>query len=236
MRVLAEADREAPYTVAWVDCLAAGRRLGRGVVTAGTHSEDDGLDARPRRPLPVPAGLPGNLLNRHTVAAFNELYYRAARPGVARLPYWQYFYPLDALAGWNRLYGPAGFVQYQFVTADPADVEWVIEALRRHGAASFLAVLKRFGPGNPAPLSFPAAGWTLAVDIPAALPGLAGLLDRFDERIAAAGGRVYLAKDSRLGRAAFRAMYPRLPEWNSLRDQADPHRVFVSDLSRRLAL
>lgn len=240
MRLLEESDRDAQYTVAWVDCLAGGGALGRGVVTAAAHRVEGDLpadqDLRPSRPLPVPALIPGNLLNRHTVAAFNECYYRAARPGTADLPCWKYFYPLDVLAGWNRLYGRAGFVQYQFVTPDPADVEWVIQQLQRRRVAGFLAVLKRFGPGNRAPLSFPAAGWTLAVDIPARLPGLAALLDRFDERVAAAGGRVYLAKDSRLSPAAVRAMYPRLPEWQALRDQADPHRVFVSDLSRRLAL
>ena len=236
---LGDADAHT-YSVAWIDSLAAS---GRGIVTSGEHTPADEM-SRPDplrfapRAVPAPSWAPPHLLNKASIAAFNTAYYAAAprRSKVAQQHSTAFFHPLDVVRGWNRLYGAAGFLQYQFVVEDIEVVRWALAELRDGGAPSFLTVLKRFGPGNQAPLSFPAAGWTLAVDLPSRVPGLAGLLDRLDERVCAAGGRVYLAKDSRLRPQLLPSMYPELPRWQELRDRLDPHRVFSSDLSRRLML
>jgi decaprenylphospho-beta-D-ribofuranose 2-oxidase len=236
------------YSVAWIDCLARGRRLGRSILMRGDHARVEDLPARLRgRPLerrrglrvPAPPWAPNGLLRRETVAAFNELYFRRARSEergrlVGLDPF---FYPLDAVEGWNRMYGSRGFLQYQFVV--PFGRENALrEALERFsgaGVASFLAVLKRFGPGSGM-ISFPMPGWTLALDMPAGDPSLGPLLDGLDSVVAEAGGRVYLSKDSRLRPELLRAMYPALDRWRSVVRTLDPRGVMQSDLSRRLGL
>jgi decaprenylphospho-beta-D-ribofuranose 2-oxidase len=142
------------------------------------------------------------------------------------------------MAGWNRIYGTRGFIQWQFVIPDDAHdtLRSVIGILTESGCTSFLAVLKRFGPGNNGPLSFPAPGWTLALDIPAAVPGLGPLLDRLDVMVADAAGRVYLAKDSRMDPTLVHHMYPRLNEWRATQQRVDPDGILTSDLNRRLRL
>jgi decaprenylphospho-beta-D-ribofuranose 2-oxidase len=194
----------------------------------------------PRPPrLALPLTPPVNLVTPLAVRAFNEAWFRRAprhRSGEIQTLA-QFFHPLDGVAGWNRAYGPHGFVQYQLVVPDDRDAALVriLERIADARLPCFLAVLKRFGPGNPGPLSFPMAGWTLAYDVPAR-PGLAPLLDHLDQLVAGAGGRVYLAKDSRLSPRLLPAMYPRLDEFRAVRERVDPDRVFRSDLSRRLAL
>jgi len=178
---------------------------------------------------------------RHaTVAAFNEAYFRRSpRAERGRLESLQsFFFPLDVVRGWNRIYGPRGFVQYQFVVPLGREdaLRGVIELLSGAGVGSFLAVLKRFGESAGGPLAFPLQGLTLALDIPAAVPGLGLLLDRLDEVVAEAGGRVYLAKDSRLRPDVLAAMYPRLGEFEATRAKLDPDGVLRSDLARRLAV
>lgn len=248
LALMEEGDQRYRYSVAWIDCLAEGRRLGRAVLSRADHASLDDLKGSDRRdplaielptPFDVPFTAPNGLLNRLSIKAFNEAYYRKAPAReVGRIePIRRFFHPLDRLGGWNRLYGPRGFVQYQLVVPFGAeeDLRRILERLSGAGCASFLAVLKRFGPANPGPLSFPMAGLTLALDLPAA-PGLAALLDGVDEIVASAEGRVYLAKDSRLRPDLLEAMYPRLGEWREQKRRVDPEGVLRSDLSERLRL
>jgi decaprenylphospho-beta-D-ribofuranose 2-oxidase len=237
------------YSVAWIDLLASGRSLGRAVLDRGRFAtldqlgerdRDDPLGFDPTIEIPTPPWAPSGLLNRATVRVFNEGWYRRApvrREGHIQT-ITQFFHPLDAVIGWNRLYGRRGFIQWQFVVPFGAEetLRMIVARLSASGCTSFLAVLKRFGPGNPAPLSFPLAGWTLALDIPVGRSDLAALLDELDREVAAANGRVYLAKDSRLAPELLPAMYPRLDEWQAVRRRVDPDGLLTSDLSRRLGL
>jgi decaprenylphospho-beta-D-ribofuranose 2-oxidase len=233
-----------PYRVAWLDLL--GSRMGRAIVTRADHisgtvpqgARVTGATVRAR--ATVPERWPGGMLRPSTVRAFNELSFRRAprrRHGTFEA-LGSHMFPLDRLNGWPRLYGRDGLVQYQLVVPSGQDqvLHAVIEQLQRARVPCFLAVLKDLGAANDAPLSFPLAGWTLALDLPRAASGLDVALDRCDELVAAAGGRVYLTKDSRLGPEALRAMYPRLEEWRAVRDRADPERLWRSDLAVRTRL
>ncbi|HYH24275.1 MAG TPA: FAD-binding oxidoreductase [Blastococcus sp.] len=248
MTLLTGTDDRYDYSVAWIDCVARGARMGRSVLTRGRFARRDELPVRKRADplsysgsvrISAPDLFPPGLLNSATVAAFNEVWYRKSprRKRDQLQSIGTFFHPLDGVGRWNRIYGPRGFVQYQFVV--PFGQE---EALRQamvrissSGHASFLAVLKRFGEGNPGMLSFPMPGWTLALDIPV-VPGLAALLDGLDEIVVAAGGRVYLAKDPRVRPELFERMYPQLADFRAVRARVDPDGLFTSDLARRLSL
>ena len=247
MAVLAEHDRAFGYTVAWSDSLARGAHLGRSVVTSGDFAAPADLPAgadpfefRPGARLGVPPWMPPGLINRYSVALANEAYYRKApraRPGELQT-IGTFFHPLDGIRNWNRVYGPGGFRQYQYVLpfGQEAAVRRSFELVSRARAASFVTVLKRFGEGDPGLLSFPVPGWTLALDVPARTRGLASLLAALDRLVVEAGGRVYLAKDSRVPAEVLAEMYPRLAEFRKLREVVDPAGILASDLSRRLAL
>ena len=232
------------HRVAWLDLL--GPRLLRGIVTrAQPLIEEPGSSRAPARStvparLTVPARWPGWLLRPSAVRAYNEYRFRRCpeREIGSLEQFGAHMFPLDALRQWPRLYGPSGFVQYQLVVPRGAEgvLEAVIERLRNSPIPCYLAVLKDFGPDNGAPLSFPIEGWTLALDLPRSAPGLESLLLGFDDLVAEAGGRVYLAKDARLRPEMLAAMYPRLEEWKAVRDGIDPERVWRSDLALRTGL
>ena len=248
MDALRAADATSTYTVAWIDTLNPDRRLGRGLVMTGEHAtrsdvaarRPDALDANGEftsRSVRLPdVAVP--LLNPTIGKVFNRAWYRINSPGEHLESIGGFFHPLDAIANWNLLYGRRGFIQWQI--AVPDEMSWMIEhalgELSAIGAGSFMSILKRFGPSNDGHLSFPIGGWTLAVDIPTNIAGLASTLQALDRRTAAVGGRVYFAKDARLDGALVSSMYPRLAEWREVRETMDPNRLFASDLSRRLHL
>jgi decaprenylphospho-beta-D-ribofuranose 2-oxidase len=249
MACLADADDRYGYTVAWLDCMANGAHLGRSVVTSGDFAAVSDLPVKDRRDplafhpavrLRAPVKCPPGLVNRYTVALANEAWYRKAprrREGEIQT-IGAFFHPLDGIRNWNTVYGAAGFRQYQFVVPFGAEavLRRILERISATHAPSFVTVLKRFGPGDDGYLSFPMPGWTLALDFPARTPGLAGLLRGLDDAVLTAGGRVYLAKDSRVSADVLAGMYPRLADFRKLRAELDPAGQFASDLSRRLGL
>lgn len=244
-----EAAEGATYSVAWIDCLARGAQLGRSLVYIGEHARRDELDAAAaRRPLPLPS--PGRLnvpfdfpdlaLNPLSVRLFNALYFAkgAAKTEEQLTPIGPYFFPLDGIRGWNRIYGRDGFVQHQCVlppqTAESA-LGAILERIGWRGEGSFLAVLKKLGPSATGLMSFPMEGFTLALDFPMR-PGLLAFLDDIDKVVVEAGGRLYLAKDARQSRATFEAGYPSLARFRDLRREVDPRSRIQSRLSSRLGL
>jgi len=238
-------EAESRYSVAWVDTTASGRSLGRGILDVGDHLagldpllEPDGLAYHPPRARRAPA-VPFCAVTPWSARGFNSLWFRRApqeHRGLADLT--RYFHRLDAVEGWNRAIGPRGLVQYQFVVPEGHEkvIARALEAVQQHRCAPFLGTLKRFGPSSGGPLSFPLPGWSLAIDMPAGNPQLGRVLDELDREVSNAGGRVYLAKDARLSRAAFGDMYAASAQWQPARAELDPRGVFRSDLGRRLGL
>ncbi len=240
------ADDSYRYSVCWVDLLATGTSMGRGVLTRGDHAtaaeveSDEPCAYDPRLNISAPGWVPNGLLNKFSIKVFNEAWFRKApakrHVGLESIP--AFFHPLDGVNKWNRLYGTQGFIQYQFIVPlERTDVlRKVIETFSGAGVGSFLAVLKRMGPQNEAPMSFPTEGWTLTLDIAAGIKGLAELLAKVDTMVLDAGGRHYLAKDSHVSPNAVRRGYARLDEWMSTQREMDPEGVWRSDLARRLGL
>lgn len=233
-------DDDYEFSVAWVDLLAKGR----GVLTQGSFADESATSSasgrfqQPPNPLlTLPHLTYPRAVRTPLMRVFNGAYYQLApsEPRVTNESITRFFHPLDALTNWNRLYGTTGFYQWQFVVPDQAEDEMLAICAELANEPAYLTVLKRFGPGNQAPLSFPMPGWTLAIDLPATI-AVRALLDRFDRRIADAGGRVYLAKDARMRRDVFEQMYPQLDRWKAVRKAADPTGRFASDLSIRLGL
>ncbi|HEY6725079.1 MAG TPA: FAD-binding oxidoreductase, partial [Polyangiaceae bacterium] len=230
-----------PMTMGWIDCLNRGRGMGRGILMAGRWATVEEARAKPPRPareVVFPVELPNWALNATTARLFNMGYYwrhLAKRASGLTAPD-PFFYPLDAILHWNRAYGSRGFSQYQCVlprAAGPTAVREFMEHLTRLGGASPLCVIKDCGPEGMGVLSFPMEGTSIAVDMPAT-PGLQAIVDRLNEFVIAAGGRIYLTKDRFTRPEHFRAMEPRLPRFLALREKWDPGRRLRSAQSRRL--
>lgn len=247
MSALEEA-QDATYSVAWIDCFGTGVDLGRSLVMLGEHAAVGDLkpgsarapfETKSRRKLAVPFDFPAIALNRFSGRAFNALYYWAgARKTGARLIDWDgYFYPLDAILEWNRVYGRKGFAQFQCVMPvdrSEAGLSMLLEEIGKAGSGSFLAVLKRFGPQD-SPFSFPMEGYTLALDFPVSARTLA-LLQRLDQITIDHGGRFYLAKDSRMTAATFRTAEKRLDDFRGMREGRGAFRQFRSAQAERLEI
>jgi FAD/FMN-containing dehydrogenase len=243
-----EAAQDATYSVAWIDCLGTGGNLGRSLVMLGGHAPRSDLSLeqvqapfriKPKRKLTVPVDFPAFTLNSLTVRAFNALYYGAgARKTGEQLVDWDsYFYPLDAILGWNRIYGRKGFAQFQCalpLDRSEAGLTALLAEIAKAGSGSFLAVLKRFGKQDSA-FSFPMEGYTLALDFPINAKTLA-LLERLDQITLDQGGRFYLAKDSRMSSATLRASDPRAADFHAHRDSQGFTSRFRSAQSERLVL
>lgn len=219
-----ESDASHEYTVAWIDCTGSGAQPGRGIFMRGRHANTAAASPPPQRRLSVPFTPPLSLVNAFSVKLFNQLYYHRhpVRVVAARQRYEAFFYPLDGVLEWNRIYGAAGFHQYQCVIPEAsgsAPIEELLREIRRGRMGSFLAVLKRFGtPPSPGLLSFPRPGLTLALDFPEVGERLHALFDRLDRIVAAAGGRLYPAKDSRMPAWLFRSGYPQLDHFMAFKD------------------
>ncbi|MGL4398133.1 MAG: FAD-binding protein [Hyphomicrobium sp.] len=245
-----EAADGATYSVAWIDGLAKGASLGRALVYLGEHASAADVvrmapanavfPAAPRARFSVPVEMPSFTLNPLSVRAFNEAYYRAGarHAGDARLVHWHpYFFPLDSIGGWNKIYGRQGFVQHQCVIPMPrarAVISEILERTAARGDASFLAVLKKLGSGGGL-MSFPMPGLTLTLDFK--MSGkVAAFLEDIDRLVVDAGGRLYLAKDARQSRATFESGYPALAAFRDFRRGIDADRRIVSKLSTRLGV
>jgi len=238
------------HTVSWIDCVTSGAAMGRGIFMRGRYAPTGtrGSISLLQRVGELAPGLldfrvdgPNWLLNSASIRAFNETYFRKQAKGVTRstVHYAPFFFPLDNVRQWNRLYGERGFLQYQFVVPPDPDhraIRQVLAEITRSGLGSFLAVIKEFGERTHPGLSFPAPGTTLALDFGHAGAPLLDLLDRLDAIVLESGGRVYLGKDARLPREMFRKMYPGWAAWKDVRDRWDPNNVFQSALGQRLGL
>jgi FAD/FMN-containing dehydrogenase len=241
-------DDKYQYSVAWIDCLASGASLGRSVLIRGNHAAVKELPpdmaGRPlklpnKRKKSVPFNFPSFALSPFTVRLFNKNFYSSHRDGRQYVNYDEFFYPLDSVLHWNRIYGKRGFFQYQAVFSDTDNSKCLRELLEKLAAnrrASFLAVLKTMGKGSGGLLSFPRVGQTLALDIPNAGAETVKFLQEMDDIVLKHGGRVYLAKDACMKPETFKQMYPDLGKFNEIKTKLDPAGRFSSSQSRRLGI
>lgn len=237
---LFEQNNHSTYSVAWIDCLASGQHLGRSLLMLGEHTENGSLIAHRSSKLSIPCNLPSFCLNKFSIKAFNALYYHKQQgfESHCQVHYDPYFYPLDSLQHWNRLYGKKGFTQYQCVIPKNAGLEGLTEVLSviaESGKGSFLAVLKAFGAQNNNVLSFPIEGYTLALDFKIE-PHIFALLDQLDIIVQRYGGRLYLAKDARMSEVMFKASYKNWEAFQEIREKYGAMALYNSLQSKRIGL
>lgn len=237
---LFEENVASTYSVAWIDCLSKGQKLGRSLLMLGEHEQYGGLEFRYSKALNIPVNMPAGLLNQHSIKAFNTLYYHKNlfNKQVTTLPLDLFFYPLDKISNWNRMYGEEGFVQYQFVLPRVVGVHGLKKILMEivaSGEGSFLAVLKAFGPANDNYLSFPVEGYALALDFKLS-PEAINLVSRLDALVSDMGGRIYLAKDALMSEVFFKKSYPQWEQFEIIRNKYGAIGKFSSQQSQRLGL
>jgi len=235
-----EQNIQSTYSVAWIDCLAKGKDLGRSLFMLGEHAKTGPLSVSGKKILGIPMDAPNLLLNPLSIKLFNELYYAKASAGnrERQIGFETYFYPLDQIRDWNRLYGKSGFLQYQFViplSAGREGLRTILECISSSGKGSFLAVLKTFGKGNQSDLSFPIEGYTLALDFKVD-DKVFPLLSRLDAMVLDLGGRLYLAKDARMSELTFKKSYPKWEHFQGVRANYHARGKFSSIQSKRLGL
>ncbi|UXP32427.1 FAD-binding oxidoreductase [Reichenbachiella agarivorans] len=240
--------KDYTYSVAWIDCYQKGSSIGRSVLMLGEHASKEQVNGKespkahtssPKPKLKMPMDLPNWALNGFTIRLFNFLYYHKQwkKQSKKLVHYEGFFYPLDSILEWNKLYGRRGFIQYQFVLPLEGSIEGLkvmLDMIRTSGYGSFLAVLKLFGAKDNE-FSFPMEGYTLALDFPIK-DGLFEFLDLMDEQVIKYGGRIYLSKDARMSRSTFETTYPQLPEVKSVLKKYNLGGKFESQLSKRLGL
>lgn len=233
-----EENYSSTYSVAWIDCMASGENLGRSVLLLGEHAEDEVLQATSMKSISVPIDMPVGLLNKYLIKTFNSVYYGKADNGTKTIPYEAFFYPLDKLADWNKLYGKDGFLQYQFVVPKESGLTGLRKILNRIAASkkgSFQSVLKVLGKANDNLLSFPIEGYTLAVDFKTE-PTIFDLLTELDQVVLNHGGRIYLTKDARMSQETFRRSYLNWHRFEEIRHQYHAIGKLSSKQSKRLGL
>lgn len=235
-----EQNQQATYSVAWIDCLAKGDQLGRSLLMLGEFAEDSDLAYQPKTKKTIPFDFPSFALNSWSVKAFNTLYYAktSGRQTKQKVDVDTFFYPLDAINNWNRIYGKDGFVQFQFILPKVVSFEGLTQVLKRisqSGMGSFLAVLKLYGAANKNLLSFPLEGYSLALDFKMQV-GLPEFISELTDQVVALGGRVYLAKDALLSKEQFERSYPNVAQFRKLREELSLNNHFQSLQSQRLGL
>ena len=229
-----------PYSVAWIDCLAKGNNIGKCLLMVGEFADDGDLNYKEKKKLNIPFNFPSFVLNNLSVKAFNWLYYNKAIDGISeqKVDIDTFFYPLDSINNWNRIYGKNGFTQYQFIL--PKEVSYdglqeILQTISKSGRGSFLAVLKLYGKANKNYLSFPLEGYSLALDFKIER-GLFELLDRLDKIVLKYGGRIYLAKDVRVSKETFEKGYPMIDKFREFRKKHGMNIKFQSLQSRRVGI
>ena len=229
-----------PYSVAWIDCLASGEDIGKCLLMVGDFADDGKLDFKEKKKINIPFNFPSFALNSLSVKAFNWLYYKKAPDGESKqkVDIDTFFYPLDAINNWNRIYGKGGFTQYQFILPKEKSyqgLEKILETIASSGKGSFLAVLKLYGKANENYLSFPMEGYSLALDFKIE-PGLFELLDRLDEIVLEYGGRIYLTKDVRVSKETFEKGYPEIEKFRAFRKENVMREKIASLQRKRVAI
>lgn len=232
--------KEQPYSVAWIDCLANDEELGRSLLMVGNFADDGNLSFTQKKKVSIPFNFPSFALNKFSVKAFNWLYYNKASDGTSyqKVDIDSFFYPLDSINNWNRIYGKNGFTQYQFILPKENSYEGLKEILSKiskSGKGSFLAVLKLYGKANENYLSFPIEGYSLALDFKIE-DGIFELLDELDKIVTKYEGRIYLTKDVRVSKENFEISYPKVEEFRKFRKKHKMDVKFNSLQSKRLGI